>query len=281
MSNVCILGAGELGGSTAHALARGGRVGRVLLIDEQGTLAAGKALDIQQSGAVEGFHTHVSGTADVTRVAGAAVVVIADAGRLPGEWQGEAGLPIMARLQGYSGNAPIVFAGAAQSDLILSAERDARFSRARLLGSAPEAFISAIRSIVALEARCSPSEVTLSVLGTPPAGFVVPWSEASIGGYALERALSQVQIRQIEARVARLWPPGPHALGAAAARVVEALITSSRRAVTVLTVLGGEFGLRGRVGALPCMVAPTGIVDVRMPTLNARERIQLETALGA
>jgi len=281
MSHVCILGAGELGGSTAYALARSERVGRVLLIDEHGTIAAGKALDIQQAGAVEGFHTRVNGTADVTRVTGATVVVIADAGRQLQEWSAEAGLMMMSRLKDYAGDAPIVFAGAAHADLILAAERDARFSRRRLLGSAPEALAAAIRSIVALEARCSPSEVMLSVLGTPPAGFVVPWSEASIGGYALERVLSQVQIRQIDARVLRLWPPGPHALGAAAARVVEAVITSSRRAATVLTVLGGEFGVRGRVGALPCFLAPTGIVDVRLPTLNARERVQLETALGA
>ena len=281
MSNVCILGAGELGGATAHALARGERVGRVLLIDEHGTMAAGKALDIQQAGAVEGFHTHVNGTADFTRVTGATVVVIADPGRMSDEWSAETALSMISRLNGYAADAAIVFAGVAHADLILIAERDARFDRRLLLGSAPEALAAAIRSIVALEARSSPSEVMLSVLGTPPAGFVVPWSEASIGGYALERVLSQVQIRQIEARVARLWPPGPHALGAAAARVVEALVTSSRRPATVLTVLGGEFGVHGRVGALPCILGPTGIVDVRLPTLNARERVQLETALGA
>src|SRR5688572_33194903 len=107
MSNVCILGAGELGGSTAHALARGERVGRVLLIDEHGTIAAGKALDIQQAGAVEGFHTRVDGTSDVTRVTGCAALVIADTGRPSDEWRGEAGLAMMARLIGYLGDAPI------------------------------------------------------------------------------------------------------------------------------------------------------------------------------
>ncbi len=72
MTTVCILGAGELGGSVAHALARGERVRRVRLIDEAGTIAAGKALDIQQAGAVEGFHTVVEGTNDLTRVTGCA-----------------------------------------------------------------------------------------------------------------------------------------------------------------------------------------------------------------
>ena len=68
MPTICIVGAGDLGGATAHALARGERVRRVLLIDESGTIAAGKALDIQQAEAVEGFHTRVEGTNDLTRV---------------------------------------------------------------------------------------------------------------------------------------------------------------------------------------------------------------------
>jgi malate dehydrogenase len=291
MTTVCILGAGELGGSVAHALARGERVRRVRLIDEAGTIAAGKALDIQQAGAVEGFHTSVEGANDLTRVTGCVVTVIADSGgptnpaeaghHAPSrEWQGEAGLSMMVRLKGFLGDAPIVFAGAQQSDLLRVVEREAGFDRRRLVGSAPEALAAAARAIVALEASCSPSEVALSVLGAPPSGFVIPWSEATIGGYAAQRVLTQVQLRRVEARVARLWPPGPYALGLAAARVAEALVTSARRAANVLTVLSGEFGIRNRVGTLPCLLGPTGIVSARTPTLDTRERVQLETALG-
>jgi malate/lactate dehydrogenase len=161
------------------------------------------------------------------------------------------------------------------------ASREVSIPRARLIGSAPEALASAITAIVAMEARCAPGEVRLTVLGTPPNGFVVPWSEASIGGYALDRVLSQVQLSRIEARAARLWPPGPYTLGTAAARVVEALAGSSRRSFSVLTVLGGEFGVRNRVGAVPAHLSARGIVHTRVPALSTRERVQLETALGA
>ena len=288
MPTICIVGAGELGGSIAHALARGDRVGRVFLIDEGGTIAAGKALDIQQAGAVDGFHTRVEGTNDPTRVTGCAVMVVADSGRPPApggvegpeEWRGDTGLSMMVRLKGFIGDAPIVFAGARQSDLLLAVEREAGIHRTRLLGSAPEALAGAVRAIVALEARCSPSEVVLAVLGTPPSGFVVPWGEASIGGYTLERVLTQVQLRRIDARLSRLWPPGPQTLGLAAARVAEALVTSARRAMSVLTVLDGEFGVRHRAGVLPCLLSPAGIARVRLPKLNTRERVQLETALA-
>jgi len=146
--------------------------------------------------------------------------------------------------------------------------------------NSPEALVSAVTAIVAMEANCSPREVMLTVLGTPPSGFVVPWSEASIGGYALQDVLSQVQLTRVEARTARLWPPGPYALGAAAARVVEALVHASRRSFSVLTQLGGEFGVRNRPGSLPARLGPSGIVRTRVPELTTRERVRLQTALG-
>jgi malate dehydrogenase len=280
-STVCIVGAGELGGAVADALARGERVSRVLLVDDAAQVASGKALDIQQSGPIKGFHTRLEGTSDLTRVTGCAVCVLADrSGRPSAEWQGDEALGLIKRLVPYLGTAPIVFAGSAQASVLQMAAREAGVTRERLIGSSPEALAMAARAIVAMEAACSPSEVGLTLLGTPPSGFVVPWSEASIGGYALERVLTQVQLTRVEARVARLWPPGPFALGAAAARVAEAIVRSSRHACCVLTVLGGEFGVRGRVGTLPAVLSPSGIAHTRVPMLNTRERVRLEIALG-
>ncbi len=70
--------------------------------------------------------------------------------------------------------------------------------------------------------------------------------------------LSQVQLTRIAARTARLWPPGPFALGQAAACVAHGIIHSARRAFSVLTMLEGEFGVRGRVGAIPAVLVDTG-----------------------
>jgi len=281
VSIVCIIGAGELGGATAHALARHERIRRVILIDDAAGVAAGKALDILQAGAVDGSHTHLEGSGDLARVVGAAVCVIADrSGRTASEWQGDEGLALLNRLAPYAGDAPLVFAGPSQASLLLTAARELHIRRERLIGSAPEALCGAVKSMVALEAQCSPPEVGLTLLGAPPRGFVVPWSEASIGGHSLERVLTQVQLSRIEGRVARLWPPGPHALGLAAARVAEALLSSSRRTFSVLTVLGGEFGARDRVGVLPARLSTRGIIETRVPALTTRERVQVENALG-
>ena len=282
MNTVAIVGAGEIGGATAQALAAHDQISRVLLIDAAGDAAAGKALDIQQSGAVDGFHTSLQGAADESRVTGCSVCVIADRiGAKTEEWRGDDGLALLGRIARYLGDTPIVFAGVSQADLLAKAARELSLRRGRLIGSSPEALASSIRAIVALEARCSPREVTLAVLGKPPAGFVVPWSEASIGGYALHRVVSQAQLARIEARTGRLWPPGPNTLGAAAAAITEAILSASRRSFSVLTWLDGELGVRHVVGALPARLSSDGIADIRVPEIGPREQVRLQTALNA
>jgi malate dehydrogenase len=281
MASIAIIGAGALGGAVAQALAARDRVSRVMLVDSAADVAAGKALDIQQSGAVSGSHVRLEGTDDLSRVVGSAVCVIADRyGPPEAEWSGDDGLSLLRRLLPWAETTPLIFAGATQAGLMLAARREHHVRRAALIGSAPEAFASAMRSMVALEAACSPSEVSLAVLGVPPTGLVVPWSEAAIGGFPLERTLTPVQLSRLEARAPRLWPPGPYALGMAATAAAEAVVTSSRRALSLVTVLDGEYGVRNRLGSMPALLDSSGVARVRVPTLSTRERVLVETALG-
>ena len=73
MATVAIVGAGDIGGACAQALAAHDRVGHILLIDAAANAAAGKALDIQQSGAISGFHARLEATGDESRAIGCAV----------------------------------------------------------------------------------------------------------------------------------------------------------------------------------------------------------------
>jgi malate dehydrogenase len=280
MNHVAIVGAGELGGLLAHVLARRDVVRDICLVDDTGarsSIASGKALDIMQAAPVERFATRVAGSADIATAGGALVVVLAD-GIAGGEWQGDAGLMLLDRLGGVASNAIVLCAGAAQRELIERGVRELHRPRARLFGSAPEALAAAARAVIALEANGSARDVALSVVGVPPDQIVIPWEDASIGGFAATGVLNEPTRRRVDARLPRLWPPGPYALASAAAKVIQAIVGRSRAGASCFVAPDDSSGQRARAAALPVRIGPHGI-DVVLPELNARDRVALENAL--
>jgi len=278
MRDVAIIGAGELGGALAHALARRDAAGMIRLIDETGQVAAGKALDIAQAAPVESFATRLKGSTDMTDAAGAAIVVVADRAS-GGEWQGDDGVMLLRRLLGSIGGAVVVCAGAAQRELVERGVRELGLRRDRIMGSAPEAFAAAARAIVALEAGGSPRDVALSVLGVPPGRLVIAWDDAAIHGFSATRALDEPARRRISARLPALWPPGAYALANAAAQIVEGILGGPRRGAICFVAPDDASGARTRTAALPVRLGPEGITDVIVPRLNPHDRVALENAM--
>jgi malate dehydrogenase len=278
MRDVAIIGAGELGGALAYVLARTSVAVEIRLIDEMGNVAAGKALDIMQAAPIEGFATRVSGSTDVWTAAGASVLVLTD--RFGGEeWQGEEGLMLLKRIVEVGAGSIVLCAGSSQRELVERGVRELHVARGRLLGSAPEALAGAVRAIVALETNGSPRDIALAVLGVPPSQIVIPWEYAAIAGFAMTRVLDEPSRRRVEARVARLWPPGPYALASAASAAIEALMGRSRRLITCFVAPDDSAGRRARTAALPVRLGPPGIVDVALPSLSVHERVLLDNAM--
>jgi len=279
MHSVAIVGAGELGGTIAHALARRDAVGAITLVDETGRVAAGKALDIAQAAPVEGFATELTGTTDLSNAAGAAVVVIAD--RVTGgEWQGEDALMLLKRLTQTASRAVIVCAGASARELVDRGVRELKMSRARLFGSAPEALAGGVRALVALAVNGSPRDVALTVLGVPPDHIVIPWEDATVGGFGLTRLVDEPARRRLRAKVPALWPPGPHALAAAAVKAIESMAGRQRQMVSCFVAPDTSAGVSSRTAALPVRLEPAGIVAVVIPELSVVERVALDNAMA-
>jgi malate dehydrogenase len=280
MSFIAILGAGAIGGALAHGLAARGRVPDVRLIDPDHSIARGKALDILQSAAVEGFSTRVSASEGIESAAGAAAVVIADAAVSGEEHGGEPGLALLRRLAALERGAPIIFAGAAQRLVLARSVTELHVRPRRLMGSAPAALESAVRALTALELDGTGVEVQLRVVGTPPHAAVIAWEEATAFGLPVSSLVPAHRLAAISGRVPGLWPPGPYALASAAARLAEAVVNGSRRRFTCFVSLE-DAPNRGAVTALPAEVGPQGIVRVLQPALTRQERTRLENGLSA
>jgi malate dehydrogenase len=278
MAQVAIVGAGDVGGLLAHVLVRRDVASDVCLIDDNGRAALGKALDITQAAPIEGFASNISGTVELSSVAGASVVAIADPfGGSPRPT--ETGLLLVKRVRDLAPTSLIVCTGADDRDLIERGVRELHVSRKRLLGSAPEALASGIRGLTAIELNAPASDISLAVLGVPPHHIIVPWDDATVGGFSLIRVLGEPVRRRLDARAAGLWPPGPYALASAGAMIIDSILRGSRRLVTCFVAPDDSSGVRARAAALPARLGPAGLVDVAVPELSVRERVRLENAM--
>jgi malate dehydrogenase len=278
MDRVVVLGAGELGGLLAHALAKHSVTQHICLVDEKGRVADGKALDIMQAAPIEGFSANVIGSSDPSIAGGATVVVIADPSGAP-EFQGEAALTLLKRVRDFSPKSLVVCAGALQRDVVERGVRELHVPRARLIGSAPEALVSGVRAVVAAELRSSPRDVAVTALGVPPDHIVVPWEEATVGGFALHRMINEPGRRRLDSSLSKLWPPGPYALAAAAAKVIDTILGRTERLVTCFVAPDDAAGHRTRTAALPVRLNRSGVVEVALPELSGRDRVRLDNAM--
>lgn len=272
MSTVAILGAGPIGASVAQTLARRARVRDVRLIDASASVAAGKALDIRQSGPVDGYDTRVSGEGDVLAAIGADVIVIADSSA-EGEWEGDRGLALVRQLIAAGATAPLVFAGPKQTWLMEAVARELRVPADRIVGTAAAAVTGAVRALVALDADVSGADVSLVVAGRPPA-FVIVWSSATIGGSLVTERVPAHRLMAISHQLKGLWPTGPYAIAAATAPIVEGLLAGTRAHLPGVTIVDQEWGVRSRAALLPLTLGHGRVLAHHPPSFSGQERVE-------
>ena len=281
MSIVSIVGAGQLGGMLAFTLATNERVSEIRLIDTTKAISSGTALDIQQAGAVDRFDTTVVAYRELPAVIGSDIVILTGPAKRPAtEWSDDDGLEILQQLGHLNRRALIVCAGSGHRQLIERGAAETSLSGNRVVGSGPYALQNALKTLVALELQCSALDVSLAVLGAPPANLVIPWSGASVQGVQLSELLSQKTLELIQEKVVRRWPLGPYALAAAAARLCEIVLQeTSTYGINCYAVLNEESNLPGRVAAVTASIDRLGIKQIVPPVLNIREQVALDNAL--
>ena len=276
MHSIAILGAGDLAATLARRVAEQELARRVVLVDPDEPRARGKALDISQSGPVEGFDVQVEAAATLAGAGAFDVLVVAD----PGELADPLLPPARARALGESlvpvvGKRLLLVAAASASTVIEAAVRQG-MGRQLVLGSAPVAYVGALARRLASEMQVEPRGVSALVLGLPPDQMVIPRESACVGGVPVDR-LSPVALRRAAAGLASR-APGPVALAAAAARVLRALRGSRPSILSVLVSLQGEYGHRGVAVAVPARLASGGVDSVVEVPLEPVDRVAFDRA---
>ena len=275
MKTVAILGAGELGATLARLLAEGGRCGTLVLVDSDEGRAKGKALDLLQSGPVEGYDVSITGSGRLDGLPPFDALVVADPPELP-RASADLGPPesFVSSVVAALGSGVLLVAASEGAALVAGAVR-AGLPRAQVLGSSPVATMGALQVALAEQLSVSPAAIALTVLGRPPAHPILPRGSATVGGMPVDRVAPLAERRALETIARRA--PGPVALATAAARVLHALFGGATTVLPVFCSLEGEYGHRRVTLAVPARLGGGRIQGIAEVALEAVDRTALDT----
>ena len=298
-AKISIIGAGNVGATTAHWCAAG-ELGDIVLLDIPATegMPAGKALDLFQAAPIEGFDARITGTTDWADTAGSDVIVVtAGIARKPG----------MSRDDLLSTNAKIVGDVAAKIRdtspaavvIVVSNPLDAMVQRtfqvtgfppARVVGQAGILDTARYRAFLALELGVSVEDVAAMLLGGHGDTMVPIPSFTSVGGIPVTQLIGQQRLDEIidrtrkgGAEIVGLLKTGSayYAPAAASAQMVEAIVRDKKRLVPCAAYCDREYGVGGYFVGVPVILGSGGVEKVIELELQPDERAGLDKSIAA
>jgi malate dehydrogenase len=293
---IALIGAGNIGGTLAHLCALK-HLGDVVLFDVVDGLPQGKALDLMESGPIEGLDAQITGTTKYDDIAGADVcIVTAGLARKPGMSRDDLlatnSKIITAVGEGIKRHAPASFVIVVSNPLdamVTLMKRVTGFPKARVVGMAGVLDSSRYRTFVAMELGVSVASVDALVLGGHGDDMVPVRSYCSVGGVPVERVIAPARLDAIEERVRKaggeivnLLKTGSafYSPAAAAVQMAEAYLRDRKRILPCAAFLEGEYGVRGFYVGVPVQIGAGGVERVIEIELTEAERRQFATSVS-
>ncbi|MDP3723860.1 MAG: malate dehydrogenase [Candidatus Omnitrophota bacterium] len=294
LPKISILGAGQVGATTAHLLALKG-LGDVTLIDVVEGLAQGKALDLMQSAPIEAFPVQVCGTTDYDAMADSRLVIItAGLARKPGMSREDllaanANIvgPIAQRLAAVAPEAVVIVVTNPLDLMVALTLQRSGFPRSRVMGMAGVLDSARLRSFIAMRLAVAPSDVQAMVLGSHGDLMVPLRGSITVKGKPLTTWLRSEEIDQLlqrtkegGAEIVALLKQGSafYAPASGVCEMAGAVLRNTHAVVPVCAALQGEYGLREVCIGVPAQLGAAGIERIVELPLTPEERAALQAA---
>jgi len=279
MNKITIVGAGRVGESAAHNLAKAELCREVVLIDIKEGIAQGTALDIQESAPIFHFDTTLAGTNDLHAMAGSELVIItAGVPRKPGMSRSDVldtnlavVYEIVDMLLKTAPNAMLLVVSNPVDVLTYAAWKRTGWPRHRVFGMAGVLDSARMASFVAMETGFSVRDITAMVLGGHGDTMVPMTRFTCINGIPIEHFLTKEQIRKIVERTRgggaeilslRKTASAYDAPAAAIAAMVDSISHNRRHILPGVAVLQGEYGLNDIGMGVPVVFGENGVEQV-------------------
>jgi len=297
-NKIALIGAGNIGGELA-ALAARRELGDVVLFDipEKQGVAQGKALDLEQNGAVLGYDARITGSSNWDDVAGSDVVIItAGVPRKPGMSRDDLlsiNLKIVRNvaenLKAKAPNAFVIVISNPLDAMVYELKKVTGFAREKVVGMAGVLDAARFQLFLAREAGVAVKDVRAMVLGGHGDTMVPVTSYCTIYGVPVSQYISGDKLAAIVERtrggggeIVKLMGTSAYYAPASAAIVMaESFLKDQKRVVPAAAYLDGEYGYKDLYMGVPVVIGAGGIEKVVIIQLTAEEKAMLDKSAGA
>jgi malate dehydrogenase len=292
-TKIALIGAGMIGGTLAHLIALK-ELGDVVLFDIAEGTPQGKALDLAQSGAVEGFDSQLKGTNSYADIEGADVCIItAGVPRKPGMSRDDLlsiNLKVMeqvgAGIRKYAPGAFVIVITNPLDAMVWALQKACGLPYNRVVGMAGVLDTSRFRRFVADELNVSINDVSAFVLGghgddmTPLVRYStvagIPLTDAVKMGWLSQQRLDEIvdRTRKGGGEIVALLKNGSafYAPASSAIEMAESYLKDKKRVLPCAAFLNGEFGVKGLYVGVPVIIGSSGVERIIEIDLNTAER---------
>ncbi|MDX6408187.1 MAG: malate dehydrogenase [Gaiellaceae bacterium] len=293
---VTVVGAGNVGATCAQALATRDYAD-VVLVDIKEGLPQGKALDINQMGAVLGYEPRVSGSNAYDETEGSDVVVLtAGLPRSPGMSRDDLVATnekivtdVTEKTIAKSPDAILVVVSNPLDAMCHVAKNVSGWPKERVFGMAGILDTARFSTFIAWETGASVKDVTAMVLGGHGDQMVPVVSATTVGGIPLRRLVGEAELEAMVARTAKgggelvelLGTSAWYAPGAAAAQMVDSIMLDEKRVLPCTAYLEGEYGIDGLYMGVPVKLGSGGIEQIYELDLSEDEQAMLSDSAAA
>src|SRR3954464_1433893 len=295
---ISLIGAGNIGGELAALVARK-ELGDVVLFDipEKEGVAKGKALDLEQNGAILGYDAKITGTSNWDDCAGADVVIVtAGVPRKPGMSRDDLlsiNLKIIRNvaenLKAKCPNAFIIVISNPLDAMVYEMKKVTGFPRERVVGMAGVLDAGRFQLFLAREANVSVKDVRAMVLGGHGDTMVPVLSYCTINGIPVKQVISGERLAAIADRtrngggeiVKLMGTSAFYAPASAAILMAEAYLKDQKRLLPAAAALEGEYGYQDLYMGVPVVIGARGIERIVNIALTAEEKAMLDKSAAA
>jgi malate dehydrogenase len=293
---VTVVGAGNVGATCAQELARRDSC-EVALVDIKEGLAEGKALDINQAGAVLGYEPRVTGSTEYDITAGSDVIVITAGVPRTGDMSRDDLVATNEKIVGSvteqaAGNSPdaiLIVVSNPLDAMCHVAKNVSGWPQNRVFGMAGILDTARFATFIAWETGASVKDVTAMVLGGHGDQMVSVVSATTVGGVPLRKLVSDDRIAELVARTAAgggeivklLGTSAWYAPGAAAAQMVDSIMLDEKRVLPCTAYLEGEYGIDDLYMGVPAKLGAGGIEEIVQLHLSEEDQRLLHESADA